>query len=151
MVAGARSGDSPDTGRTGNRLRARSARLGKGYLTGKIDENTTFDASDFRNTVPRFSPEARKANQALVDLLGNIAAQEKRDACADRARVAFGPEAVDRADSGNDEAASPERERRRGRRRTHRATISATSRPPPRTITVEGARYSEAAQRMINR
>jgi aryl-alcohol dehydrogenase-like predicted oxidoreductase len=47
--------------------------LGKGFLTGKIDENTTFDSSDFRNTVPRFSPEARKANQALVDLLGSIA------------------------------------------------------------------------------
>src|SRR5438552_3411911 len=47
--------------------------LGKGFLTGKIDENTTFDSSDFRNTVPRFTPEARKANQALVDLLGKIA------------------------------------------------------------------------------
>jgi aryl-alcohol dehydrogenase-like predicted oxidoreductase len=46
--------------------------LGKGFLTGKIDENTTFDSSDFRNTIPRFSPEARKANQALVDLLGEI-------------------------------------------------------------------------------
>ena len=43
--------------------------LGKGFLTGKIDENTTFDSSDFRNTVPRFTPEARKANQAVVDLL----------------------------------------------------------------------------------
>src|SRR5207237_3335907 len=47
--------------------------LGKGYLTGKIDENTTFDSTDFRNTVPRFAPEARKANRALVDLLGRIA------------------------------------------------------------------------------
>ena len=47
--------------------------LGKGFLTGKIDENTEFDKSDFRNTVPRFSPEARKANQALVDLLGRLA------------------------------------------------------------------------------
>jgi aryl-alcohol dehydrogenase-like predicted oxidoreductase len=47
--------------------------LGKGFLTGKIDENTTFAASDFRNIVPRFTPEARKANQALVDLLGEIA------------------------------------------------------------------------------
>src|SRR5215203_5306639 len=47
--------------------------LGKGFLTGKIDENTTFDPSDFRNIVPRFTPEARKANQALVDLLGEIA------------------------------------------------------------------------------
>ena len=49
--------------------------LGRGFLTGKINENTTFDKSDFRNTVPRFTPEARKANQALVDLLNRIARQ----------------------------------------------------------------------------
>jgi len=46
--------------------------LGKGFLTGKIDENTTFEVSDFRRLVPRFTPEARKANQALVDLLRSI-------------------------------------------------------------------------------
>jgi aryl-alcohol dehydrogenase-like predicted oxidoreductase len=46
--------------------------LGKGFLTGKIDENTTFDSSDFRNIVPRFTPENRKANQALVNLLTRI-------------------------------------------------------------------------------
>jgi aryl-alcohol dehydrogenase-like predicted oxidoreductase len=51
--------------------------LGKGFLTGKINENTTFDSSDFRNIVPRFTPEARKANQALVDLLAKIAEQKK--------------------------------------------------------------------------
>ncbi len=51
--------------------------LGKGFLTGKIDEKTTFDSSDFRNVVPRFSPEARKANQAVVDLLGRIAEQKE--------------------------------------------------------------------------
>ena len=51
--------------------------LGKGFLTGKIDENTTFDSTDFRNIVPRFTPEARKANQALVDLLGEIAARKQ--------------------------------------------------------------------------
>jgi len=51
--------------------------LGKGFLTGKIDENTTFDSSDFRNIVPRFTPENRKANQAFVDLLDRIA-KEKR-------------------------------------------------------------------------
>jgi aryl-alcohol dehydrogenase-like predicted oxidoreductase len=50
--------------------------LGKGFLTGKIDENTTFDSTDFRNIVPRFTPEARKANQAVVDLLGRIAGQK---------------------------------------------------------------------------
>ena len=47
--------------------------LGKGFLTGKINEDTKFESSDFRNTVPRFSPEARKANQALVDLIGRFA------------------------------------------------------------------------------
>jgi aryl-alcohol dehydrogenase-like predicted oxidoreductase len=49
--------------------------LGKGFLTGKIDENTRFDPSDFRNVVPRFAPEARKANQAVVDLLASIASR----------------------------------------------------------------------------
>jgi len=51
--------------------------LGKGFLTGKIDENAKFDSSDFRSTLPRFTPEALKANQALVDLLGTIAARKK--------------------------------------------------------------------------
>jgi len=51
--------------------------LGKGFLTGKIDEGTTFDSSDFRNVVPRFTPEARKANLALVDLLARIAKRKK--------------------------------------------------------------------------
>jgi aryl-alcohol dehydrogenase-like predicted oxidoreductase len=51
--------------------------LGKGFLTGKIDESTTFDSTDFRNIVPRFTAENRKANQALVDLLGRVAEQKK--------------------------------------------------------------------------
>jgi aryl-alcohol dehydrogenase-like predicted oxidoreductase len=51
--------------------------LGRGFLTGKISENTTFDSSDLRNTLPRFTPAARKANQALVDLLGEIAKRKK--------------------------------------------------------------------------
>ncbi|HET6177978.1 MAG TPA: aldo/keto reductase [Candidatus Sulfotelmatobacter sp.] len=51
--------------------------LGKGFLTGKISEDTKFDKSDFRNIVPRFSPENRKANQAVVDLIGSIAQQKK--------------------------------------------------------------------------
>jgi len=51
--------------------------LGKGFLTGKMDEKTTFDSSDFRNTLPRFTPEARKANQGLVDMLGIIAKRKK--------------------------------------------------------------------------
>ena len=52
--------------------------LGRGFLTGKIDESTSFNETDFRNTLPRFTPEARKTNQALVDLLARIA--EKKDA-----------------------------------------------------------------------
>jgi aryl-alcohol dehydrogenase-like predicted oxidoreductase len=51
--------------------------LGKGFLTGKIDETTTFDSTDFRNTIPRFTPENRKANQAVVDLLAKIAERKK--------------------------------------------------------------------------
>ena len=50
--------------------------LGRGFLTGKMDENTVFDSSDFRNSLPRFTPEARKANQTLVGLLGEIAARK---------------------------------------------------------------------------
>jgi aryl-alcohol dehydrogenase-like predicted oxidoreductase len=50
--------------------------LGRGFLTGKIDETTTFDSTDFRNGVPRFTPEARRANKALVDLLAAIAARK---------------------------------------------------------------------------
>src|SRR5215208_132517 len=59
--------------------------LGKGFLTGKIDETTTFDSSDFRNTVPRFSPENRAANRAVVDLLGEIADEKG----ATRAQIAI--------------------------------------------------------------
>ena len=51
--------------------------LGKGFLTGKIDESTTLESTDFRSTLPRFTPEARKANKALVDLIGAIAERKK--------------------------------------------------------------------------
>jgi aryl-alcohol dehydrogenase-like predicted oxidoreductase len=51
--------------------------LGRGFLTGKITEDTKFDSTDFRNAVPRFTPENRKANQALVDLIGKFAEQKK--------------------------------------------------------------------------
>src|SRR5262249_5492800 len=51
--------------------------LGKGFLTGKIDERTTFDSSDFRSTVPRFAPENRKANMAVVELLTRLAAKKQ--------------------------------------------------------------------------
>ena len=61
--------------------------LGKGFLTGKIDENTKFDSSDFRNIVPRFSPEARKANQSMVDLLARIA--ENKNASSAQVALAW--------------------------------------------------------------
>jgi aryl-alcohol dehydrogenase-like predicted oxidoreductase len=51
--------------------------LGKGFLTGKMDESTTFDSTDFRSTLPRFTPEALKANQALIDLLGKLGKRKK--------------------------------------------------------------------------
>jgi aryl-alcohol dehydrogenase-like predicted oxidoreductase len=51
--------------------------LGKGFLTGKMNENTTFDSSDFRSTLPRFTSEALKANQALINLLNNISERKK--------------------------------------------------------------------------
>ena len=50
--------------------------FGKGFLTGKIDETTKFDPNDFRNIVPRFTPEARKVNQAMIDLLSEVATQK---------------------------------------------------------------------------
>ena len=61
--------------------------LGKGFLTGKIDENTKFDSSDFRNIVPRFSPEARKANQSMIDLLNSIA--QKKNATPAQVALAW--------------------------------------------------------------
>ncbi len=124
--------------------------LGKGFLTGKIDENTTFDSTDFRNTVPRFAPEARKANRALVDLLETIAQRKK----ATSAQIALawvlaqkpwivpipGTTKLHRLQE-NVAAASIELSER-----DLREIESATS-----EITVQGARYSEGAQRMINR
>src|SRR5213596_1949369 len=61
--------------------------LGRGFLTGKVDENTKFDSTDFRNIVPRFKPEARKANQALVDLLRKVA--ERKEATAAQIALAW--------------------------------------------------------------
>ena len=124
--------------------------LGKGFLTGKIDESTTFDSNDFRNTVPRFAPEARKANRALVDLLETIAQREK--ATPGQIALAWvlgrkpwmapipGTTKLHRLQE-NVAAASIELSEA-----DHREIESATS-----AITVQGARYSEAAQRMINR
>jgi len=124
--------------------------LGKGFLTGKIDENTTFDSTDFRNTVPRFAPEARKANRALVDLLETIAQRKK----ATSAQIAlawvlaqkpwFVPiPGTTKLHRLQENAAAESIELSEG---DLREIESATS-----GITVQGARYSEGAQRMINR
>ena len=86
--------------------------LGKGFLTGKINADTKFDSNDFRNKVPRFDPENRKANQALVDLLGEICETEEGDLRPGRAGVAAGAEALDCSDPRHDEAASLAREYR---------------------------------------
>jgi aryl-alcohol dehydrogenase-like predicted oxidoreductase len=124
--------------------------LGKGYLTGKIDENTTFDSADFRNTVPRFTPEARKANRALVDLLGRIAAHKN----ATPAQIALawllaqtpwivpipGTTKVHRLQENVSAVAV---DLKKGDLRDIESAAAQ--------ITVQGARYSEAAQRMINR
>jgi aryl-alcohol dehydrogenase-like predicted oxidoreductase len=84
--------------------------LGKGYLTGKIDESTSFDSTDFRNTVPRFAPVARKANQA-GRAVGPYRCVKECDAGPDRAGLAAGAEALDCTDSWDDETASPRGER----------------------------------------
>ncbi|HVE57451.1 MAG TPA: aldo/keto reductase [Pyrinomonadaceae bacterium] len=124
--------------------------LGKGFLTGKIDENTTFDSTDFRNTVPRFSPEARKANLALVDLIGKFAAQKN----ATPAQIALAwvlaqkdwivpipgttklPRLVENIGAVDVELTPADL----------REIDGLTAQ-----IDVQGARYSENAQKMINR
>jgi aryl-alcohol dehydrogenase-like predicted oxidoreductase len=84
--------------------------LGKGFLTGKVDESTTFDSSDFRNTLPRFTPEARKANQTLVDLLRRIGERKKATPAQNRARLAACPEAMDCSNPGHPKAGTAEGE-----------------------------------------
>jgi aryl-alcohol dehydrogenase-like predicted oxidoreductase len=124
--------------------------LGKGFLTGMIDETTTFDSTDFRNTVPRFSAENRKANQALVDLVASVAVLKGATAAqvalawvlaqkpwivpipgtTKLTRLAENLGAVDVELTPDD----------------LREIAAAASR-----IEVQGARYSEAAQRMVDR
>jgi aryl-alcohol dehydrogenase-like predicted oxidoreductase len=124
--------------------------LGKGFLTGKIDENTTFDKNDFRNTVPRFSEENRKANQALVDLLGKIAKAKQ----ATPAQIALSWLL----------AQKPWIVPIPGTTKLHRLeenvgsteiTLSAADQSEINSalskINVQGERYSEGAQKMIDR
>lgn len=124
--------------------------LGRGFLTGKIDETTRFDSTDFRNILPRFSPENRKANQAVVDALAKIASRRK----ATSAQIALawllaqkpwivpipGTRKVERLEE-NIGAASVE---------LSPADLGEIE-SAAATITVQGARYSEAAERMIDR
>ncbi len=124
--------------------------LGKGFLTGKIDETTTFDSSDFRNTVPRFTPENLKANQDLVDLVTSIA--DKKQATPAQIALAWllaqkpwivpipGTTKLHRLEENMGAAdieLTPD---------DLREIESAASQ-----ITVHGARYSESSQRMIDR
>jgi aryl-alcohol dehydrogenase-like predicted oxidoreductase len=78
--------------------------LGKGILTGKIDENTRFDQTDFRSRLPRFTPEALKVNQAMIDLLARISQQYEATPSADRARLAASAKALDRSHPRDNEA-----------------------------------------------
>jgi len=124
--------------------------LGRGFLTGKIDENTTFDSTDFRNTAPRFSPEARKANRALVDLLERIAQPKKVTPAqialawvlAQKPWIVPIPGTTKLHRLQENIAAGSIELSEEDLREIERATSE---------ITVEGARYSEGAQRMVNR
>jgi aryl-alcohol dehydrogenase-like predicted oxidoreductase len=124
--------------------------LGKGFLTGKIDENTAFDSTDFRNTVPRFAPEARMVNRGFVDLLETIA--QRKQATSAQIALAWvlaqkpwivpipGTTKLHRL---QENVAAISVELSEGDLREIESAASG--------ITVQGARYSEAAQRMINR
>jgi aryl-alcohol dehydrogenase-like predicted oxidoreductase len=124
--------------------------LGRGFLTGKIDESTSFDSNDFRNTVPRFSPEARKANQALVDLIASMA--QRKNATPAQIALAWLL------------AQKPWIVPIPGTTKLHRLQENVASAAVELTaddlrdiesaasqIKVQGARYSEGAQRMIDR
>jgi aryl-alcohol dehydrogenase-like predicted oxidoreductase len=124
--------------------------LGKGFLTGKIDETTTFDSSDFRNTVPRFAPENRRANQGVVDVVSTMAAKKK----ATPAQIALAWVL----------AQKPWIVPIPGTTKLHRLEENLGAEAVELTsddlreidsavaqITVHGARYSEGAQRMIDR
>jgi aryl-alcohol dehydrogenase-like predicted oxidoreductase len=122
--------------------------LGKGFLTGKIDETTTFEPGDFRNTVPRFDPEARKANTAFVDLLTRIAARKH----ATPAQIALAWLL----------AQQPSIVPIPGTTKLHRLEENIAAADVELTpddlgeiedaqLTAHGARYSESSQRMIDR
>ena len=125
--------------------------LGKGFLTGKIDENTTFDSADFRNVVPRFTRGEPQGESRVRRVADDVRGTEEGDAGADRARVAAGAEAVDRADPGHDEAASARGEPRRGARSSSTADDLREIDRAASQIEVHGARYPEHLQKMVGR
>ncbi|MVM30881.1 aldo/keto reductase [Spirosoma sp. HMF4905] len=124
--------------------------LGKGFLTGKIDENTSFDKADFRNIVPRFSEENRKANQALVDLLGKLASE--RNATSAQIALAWllaqkpwivpipGTTKLHRLEENNGAASI-----------SLSVNDLAEINDALSTIDVQGARYPEQMQKMVGR
>ena len=124
--------------------------LGKGYLTGKIDENTSFDSTDFRNTVPRFAQEARKANRALVELLDAVAQRKKATPAQIALAWVLGQKPWMVPIPGTTKLARVEEN-------IGAAEVELTSgdlrdiESAASQITVQGARYSEGAQRLINR
>jgi aryl-alcohol dehydrogenase-like predicted oxidoreductase len=128
--------------------------LGKGFLTGKIDENTTFDSTDFRNIVPRFTAENRKANQAVVDLIAKVAAQKN----ATSAQVALAWVLAQQSIWNVGIVPIP------GTTKLHRlkennGAVEVELTPDDlreidnatAQITVQGARYPEALQKMVGR
>ena len=125
--------------------------LGRGFLTGTIDASATFGDGDIRSTLPRFAAEAREANQAVVDLLGELAA--RKDATPGQVALAWllaqRPWIV--PIPGTRRTERVEREHRRRRRRPHRRPTSTRSTRAVRRIDVVGERYPEAMQRIIDR
>jgi aryl-alcohol dehydrogenase-like predicted oxidoreductase len=124
--------------------------LGKGFLTGKIDENTDFDSTDFRKTVPRFAPENRKANRAFVDLLETIAQRKKVTSAQIAVAWVLGQKSWIAPIPGTTKL-----HRLRENVAAESIQLSAEDlreiENATSEIAVQGARYSEAAQRMINR
>ena len=125
--------------------------LGKGFLTGKIDENAKFDSSDFRSTLPRFTPEALKANQALIDLLAGIGERKK----ATPAQIALAWLLAQKPwivpIPGTTKLASPGRKHRGSSPSNSRPTISRDIENAASKITVQGARYPEKLEQMTGR
>ena len=110
--------------------------LGKGFLTGKMDQNTKFDSKDFRSTVPRFSPENLKANLAFVDMLTQVRTEEKCYSCSNCTCMAACPKAMDSSNSRYHKVASINRESRSCRSRT---LIRGTSGNKYRFISNQGS------------